>query len=120
MRMLDLEKCLSKTHLLNPSVEFNLVLSDPIGACLGPNRKAWTGIGGEYTVTLGEDSSAKPGTNSQLPTLHATVNAFSRLWLGIRPATHLAISDDVDGPTELLEQLDAVLRLPTASWGWYF
>ena len=32
-----------------------------------------------------------------LPTLTATVSAFTRMWLGVRPATGLTITDDLQG-----------------------
>lgn len=119
-RILDLEQCLRRTHLSGRAVEFNLILTDPIGDYLDATGAPWTGIGGEFTIRLGEASSAGPGTDSKLPTLCASVNAFSRLWFGIRPASQLAISDDITAPDELLEALDATIRLPSAAWGWYF
>lgn len=119
MRIVDLPKCIADTHLYGPEVEFNLVLSDPVAEYLPPGID-WRGVGGEYTMCLGEDSTVEPGSTAGLPTLRASVNAFSRLWLGVRPATQLTISDDLDGPADLLESLDDILRLPPAAWGWYF
>ena len=69
---------------------------------------------------LGSESWAEPGTDSALPTLDTTVNAFSRLWLGVRPATGLAVTDELKGPRELLEALDWVLRLPEPIRDWDF
>ncbi len=71
-------------------------------------------------MTLGSSSGAEPARDNTLPTLTATVNAFTRLWLGVRPATGLAITDDLDGPAELLAQLDEVLRLPAPHPDWDF
>jgi hypothetical protein len=48
------------------------------------------------------------------------VNAFSRLWLGVRPASGLAVTDDLAGPSALLEQLDRVLLLPEPKPDWDF
>jgi len=53
-----------------------------------------------------------------LPTLEATVNAFTRLWLGVQPASGLAITDDIAGPPELLAALDRRLRLPAPHMDW--
>jgi hypothetical protein len=123
-RVLDLAKCISKTHLDGPDVEFNLVVNDPISEHFSSTQladeKQWTGVAGEYVVYLGEDSTIETGSNADLPTLIASINAFSRLWLGVRPATQLAISDQLSGSQELLDDLDAALRLPVAKWGWYF
>ena len=119
MRILDLDACLAKTHLSGQAVRFNLSLTDPVVRFLDGDT-AWQGIGGEYVVTLGPDSSARPGTDDALPTLVATVNAFTRLWLGVRPATGLAITADLAGPDSLLTALDKALRLPVPHPDWDF
>jgi len=77
-------------------------------------------VAGEYVIQLGEESSAKPGRDESLPTLNASVNAFTRLWLGVRAASVLSWSDDLSGPQELLTQLDRVLCLPSPQVDWDF
>lgn len=119
MRMLNLPACLAATHLKAEPLRFNLALSDPICAFLDADSP-WQGCGGYYVVTLGPESSAVQGTEPGLPTLEATVNAFTRLWLGVRPATGLAVTDALDGPPELLQALDDTLRLPQPHVDWYF
>jgi hypothetical protein len=118
-RILDVQGCLEKTRIDGPNVRFNLRLTDPVERFLDPNE-SWRGIGGDYIVTLGPNSSARRGEEAALPTLTATVNAFTRLWLGVRPAVGLAITDDLAGPPQLLEQLDRTLRLPNPSFDWDF
>ncbi len=119
VRMLDLPRCVDATHLLGPTVRFNLELSDPIEALLA-DEAPWRGVAGEYVVTLGPESQARLGSDPGLPLLRATVNAFTRLWMGVRPASGLAVTDDLSGPQELLAALDAALRLPTPRPGWGF
>ncbi len=119
MRICDMPKCLEQTHLRGDEVRFNLKLTDPIGRYL-PDDAPWRGIGGEYVVTLGKSSGAEAGWDSALPTLSATVGAFTRLWLGVRSATALNITDELDAPRELLEELDWTLRLPEPETGWDF
>jgi hypothetical protein len=119
MRICDLPGCLAHTHLTGPELRFNLSLSDPITRLLDADA-AWRGIGGEYVVTLGEASSARAGSDPALPTLSATVNAFTRLWLGVRPATGLAVTDDLAGPPELLQALDRAFCLPDPKPDWDF
>ncbi len=63
-------------------------------------------------MAFGEESSATPGQSAALPTLTASVNAFSRMWFGVRAASDLAYTDELSGPPELLQQLDETLRLP--------
>ncbi len=119
MRINDLAGCLAKTHLESKSVRFQLHLTDPIEKFLD-TEETWRGTSGDYIVTLGEESEAVRGTDSSLPVLTATVNAFTRMWLGVRPATGLAITDTLSGSPELLATLDKVLRLPSPRPDWDF
>lgn len=117
MRICDLAGCLAHTHLRGESTRFNLALSDPIERYLDADAP-WRGVAGHYVVTLGASSEARPGCDPQLPTLEATVGAFTRLWLGARSATSLAMTDTLVGPDALLEQLDQILCLPTPKPNW--
>lgn len=119
MRMNDIPACLAHTHLDSKPYQFNLKITDPIEPYL-PEDAKWKGTSGEYVVALGEESSAKRGTDPSLPTLTATTNAFTRLWLGVRPATGLAVTDDLKGSPELLKALDKALRLPQPKTDWDF
>jgi hypothetical protein len=117
-RICNLEGCLERTHLRD-SARFNLKLSDPIAACLD-EKSPWRGVGGDYVVTLGPSSGAEKGTDGTLPTLTASVGAFTRMWLGVRPASGLAVTDELSGPPALIEQLDHVLLLPIPRPDWEF
>ena len=46
--------------------------------------------------------------------------AVVRIWLGVRPATGLAWTDELSGSQGLLAQLDTVLRLPIPQTDWDF
>jgi Acetyltransferase (GNAT) domain len=111
MRILDLPTCLAATHLPGETLRFNLDLADPITNYLR-DESPWHGIAGQYVVTLGPESAGEPGHDAALPTLQAGVGAFTRMWLGVLPATGLAVTDDLTGPDELLAALDATIRLP--------
>lgn len=117
MRICDLVACIAATHLNSKELKFNLNLSDPIEELLD-NDSAWKGCGGMYIITLGPDSEAKHGFDEGLPTLTADVGAFTRLWLGIRPASGLSATDNLAGSQELLEALDDVLCLPSPHPDW--
>jgi len=119
LRILDLNQCLSATKLDCRPIRFNLTLTDPVTP-LVPEECSWKGVAGEYTVTLGPESAAEPGLNSELPTMQASVNAFSRLWVGVRSATSLSWSDDLDAPEALLQAMDHALRLPAPLPDWDF
>jgi hypothetical protein len=119
LRICDLPGCLAQTHLLGDAVRFNLKLSDPIEKQLDDNTP-WCGVAGDYVVTLGPSSSAERGADPTLPTLTASVGAFTRMWMGVRPASGLAITDDLTGPPDLLADLDRVLCLPEPRLDWDF
>ena len=119
MRICNLAGCLAKTHLRREPVRFNLALHDPIEAHLDAEAP-WRGLSGRYVVTLGPTSHAEPGEATGLPTLTASVGAFTRLWLGVRPATGLAVTDSLSGPPDLLETLNDTLCLPDAKPEWEF
>lgn len=117
IRICDLAACLAKTHLPGETARFNLALTDPISNFLDADAH-WRGIGGEYVITLGPESAAAPGSDPALPTLTATVNAFSRMWIGARQPSRLAVTDALAGPPELLRALDRVVRLPAPEFDW--
>lgn len=119
LRIVNLENCLANTHLFGPTVRFNLELTDPLNDIL-PADALWRGLQGNWLITLGEESTAEPGTDSNLPKLKASINAFSRMWLGVRPVSNLVISDDMSGDEDLVRALDQTLRLPKPHFGWDF
>ena len=119
LRVLDLAGCIEQVHAPAEPVEFNLVLDDPIAGLL-PESASWRGIGGEYTVRLGRESSIRHGFSQELDTLRASAAAFSRMWLGVRSPSELSWTDALSGSDELLTRLDQVLRLPAPSSDWDF
>lgn len=118
-RINDVPACMAATHLPgSETVRFNLVLDDPIAKHL--DGGTWQGAGGEYVITLGAESAAVSGQDASLPTLTASVGAFTRLWMGVLPASGLAVSAQLEGPPALLAALDRVLRLPQPRMEWLF
>lgn len=119
MRMCDLPGCLALTRLPCPELRFNLRLSDPIGRYLDDDY-AWKGVSGDYHLALGLHSSAEPGVDEHLPTLSASIGAFTRLWLGALSATSLSVTDELSAPPDLLTALDRAFKLPRPSPDWDF
>ncbi len=119
MRMLNIASCLAKTHLNTPPIRFNLELTDPVADILDQGSN-WRGLSGDYIIALGSESSATNGKEASLPALRASVNAFSRMWFGVRPASSLAITDKLQADDQLLRSLDESLRLPRPHLGWDF
>lgn len=116
VRMLDVRACLEAVATPVP-VDFALVLDDPLARVEGA---PWAGVGGEYTIRLGKVPTVTDGVEAGLPTLRASVNAFSRLWVGAMSASSLALTDDLDGSDELLAALDRAFRLPVPADTWTF
>ena len=120
IRINDLPGCLAQTHLPGrPTLSFNLSLIDPIEKYLAADQN-WRGVAGEYTIHLGEQSEAQIGHRSGLPELVASVNGFSRLWLGCACANAIAIAGELEGPEDLLDQLEQCLSIPLPKPGWDF
>jgi len=119
LRILNLQKCMKKTHLNCDDFSFNLELIEPIGKYI-PEDIKWRGIGGDYLVTLGTNSSAKKGKQKDLPVLKASVGAFTRMWFGIMQASTLVHSDGIEAPEDLIKKLDKAFLLPPAHIDWGF
>jgi len=117
VRICNLEACIAATHLNSRPLRFNLDLSDPLAKLIDPEM-SWKGCAGKYTVDLGPESRAISGFEEGLPILQADIGTFSRLWLGVRPATGLSITGNLTGPDTLLNALDEVLCLPSPHPDW--
>ena len=77
-------------------------------------------LSGVYQVHIGGESQIGPVRDERLPRLKASVGAFSRLWLGVSPATSLSVTDDLHAPADLLTKLDDAFRLPKPAVDWDF
>jgi predicted acetyltransferase len=126
-RILDLERAIAACAPLGAryrdrfggTIEFTLELSDPIETFLDTER-AWRGCAGTYRVVLDDGPVITNATDDALPTLSCSVNAYTRLWLGVASATTLEATGEIDAPTPLLESLDRFFRLPTPTRFWDF
>ena len=120
VRALDLKKCLQAASLPGPEISFNLELSDPVEKYLKPADE-WQGLAGRYAVTLGQNSSIAEGFKEGLPVMECTVNAFSRLWLGVLSPASLSRTDELAAPAVLLQGLGRLLALlPRPQLDWEF
>lgn len=120
IRILNMEETLRRTHLNCPDFQFNLSLTDPLETFL-PEESSWMGCGGRYLVHLGKECAAEKGkSNPTLPTLTCTVNAFSRMWLGVRQASVLQVSESMKAEPALMSLLDNAFNLPAPHFNWEF
>jgi hypothetical protein len=115
MRICDLARCVAATRVPEAAT-FNLELADPIERYL--DGDGWRGVGGTYVVTFGPVSSARPGHDATLETLRADVGAFTRLWLGVLPASGIAVAGGLSGSAALLRTLDECLAIPKPQPDW--
>lgn len=116
LRIMDLPAVVAATACPGASLTFGIRLRDPLADLGG----AWSGIGGEYTIHLGERSDVADGIRPDVHVLDASVGALTRLLTGVRPASALALTDDFAGPGELVDALDRAIRLPPLQPGWSF
>ena len=116
-RICNLEACIGATHLNSKTLRFNLDLSDPLEKLINPVM-SWKGCAGEYTVELGSTSQVVSGFDNTLPTLTADIGSFTRLWLGVRPASGLLTTGNLRAPENLIQDLDEVLCLPNPHPDW--
>lgn len=120
LRILDVVGCLERTRIPGcEPIRFNLELVDPIEEVIG-GRRGFHGVGGEYSVQFGEESHAKVGHEAGLPLVTATVGAFTRLWMGVLPATGLALTEELNAPEEVLLALDRHVRMPNPHFDWMY
>ncbi|MEQ8693562.1 MAG: GNAT family N-acetyltransferase [Pseudomonadales bacterium] len=108
-RILDLPAVVSTFDDLANTIAFNLVLDDPLDAFAQEEDEP---LGGEYVVHLGADASAVRGRDPQLPQLKASINALTRLLIGVASAEQLALTDEFTAPPDLLATLSQALRMP--------
>ena len=101
-RILDLEPCIAALPA-SDDLHCNLRVTDPLDL---------DGVAGDWTLHLGAEPHVTRGHEEDLPLLSCSVNALTRLWLGVRPATTLATTDDITASPELLAALDGAVRLP--------
>jgi predicted acetyltransferase len=118
-RILDVSTCIGALKLCGNPVSFNMVVTDPIEQYI-PSDSSWKGVAGEWTVQLGEKSSANLGTDESLPTLTCSINDLSRLWIGASTAEALATVGDLSADNKLIASIDSILNIPAPTVDWDF
>jgi len=128
-RILNIQPCIKALKLPslsdNQHISFNLELEDPLESLLteagaSPASTGYSGCAGSYIVSLGPESHIRPGTKKGLPTLRSSINSFTRLWLGVLPASSLSAAALIDISPELEADLDEHITLPEPKRLWDF
>lgn len=118
LRICDVKRCLDHLSVAGEQ-DFNLTVTDPITDFLD-ETSPWPGAAGEFTVKLGPQTVVSDGHTAGRPELTCSINALSRWWFGVQPASGLAITDDFSAPTALLTALDRLVCLPVPKAGMGF
>jgi hypothetical protein len=118
-RILDLPTCIGAMHFCGEPVSFNLQLTDSIEQYL-PEESTWRGVGGDWIITIGEESSAVMGQDGELQVASASVNDLSRVWLGSASAEAVSVTGTLVADPELIEQIDSIVTLPVPIIDWDF
>ena len=100
-------------------VSFNLELADSIEQFLS-EESTWRGVGGNWIITFGEESSAIEGTDVSLPTASGAVNDFSRIWFGSASAEAVSVTGTFVADPELIQRIDSIVKLPVPTVDWDF
>lgn len=108
-RVLDVSAVVAARRWEGPAVRFVVAVDDPLA---GRDDVAWDGVHAAWTCEVATSSTATRGATDGLPVLRAGVGAFTRMLLGVAPATSLALTDQLDGPDDLLASLDRALATP--------
>lgn len=101
-RILDLPRCIAALPATD-DLHCNLRVQDPLDL---------DAVAGDWTLHLGDDPHVTRGHEADLPVIACSVNALTRLWLGVRPASTLATTDGITASPQLLAALDHAIRLP--------
>ncbi len=116
-RILDLPICLRALAGASDEFAFAAVITDPL-----TEYGDGAGIAGSWRMQLGPSAGAercKAGVTG-LPVLRASVNAMTRLLLGVGTASNLALTDHIEGSKDLLKNLDRALHVRSPVVGWDF
>ena len=116
-RMCDVPRCIGAISMPGADLRFNVQIDEPIEQFLASDA-SWRGCGGDWIISLGDTCSAEPGCDDALPTMRASINAFTRWWMGVRSAEALSMTDAFEAPAELLAGLTAHYRLPAPETDW--
>ncbi len=96
---------------------FNLKLSDPINDFLD-DKNQFDGCTGDFTISIGEKSTIQKGHEENLPLVKGTINGFTRLWIGVLPASTIGLVEDLSIDKNLVDILEKVFYRPDVRSDW--
>ena len=117
LRICNLEKCIEAVQFNGVELSFNLELSDPINDFLEDSEKR-NECQGKFIVKIGKTSSVKRGVVNKLPSVKCTINAFTRLWIGILPSETINLVEEIEIDEELKGKLTKTFYNPDVRSNW--
>lgn len=117
LRICNLKKCIEAISFNGDEFSFNLKLSDPINDFLETSEKR-NECQGDFTINIGKMSSIEKGLEKNLPMVKSSINAFSRLWIGILPAETIGLVEEIEIDEELKEKLTKAFYNPDVRSNW--
>ena len=122
-RIIDLSACIRAIRAVDDSFSVVVKLTDPLGGHLVDSGYdgAWNGLDGTWRLSFGATHTAERIGSNEPHDLETTVNALTRWWLGVLPASTLLAMGAFVCTAETAALLDTLTNhLPTPQPGWDF
>ncbi len=123
IRILDLPTCIGAMVPAAEPFEVVVDLNDPVAEHLvdAGFGGSWQPVGGTWRLSFGGTNSAERIGDDVAADLTTTVNALSRWWLGVLPASVLGVIGQMEADSSTLARLDQMtVHLPRPQPGWDF
>ncbi|MFW2382020.1 MAG: GNAT family N-acetyltransferase [Acidimicrobiales bacterium] len=123
IRIVDIETCIAAMAPVSEPFEVVVEIDDPVEHHLTGSgySGSWKPLTGMWRFSFGESHSAERVTDAPNLDLRTSINALSRWWLGVLPATALGVTGQMDADHSTLARLDRLTaHLPRPHPGWDF
>ncbi len=124
IRIVDLETCIAAMAPVTEPFDVVVRLEDPVEGHLAQSgfTGSWLPLSGLWKFSFGATHTAERLTHTATDVdLRTSINALSRWWLGVLPASALGIIGQMDADDHVLRRLDSLTaRLPRPQPGWDF
>ncbi len=123
IRILDLQACISAMAPVSEPFDVVVEIDDPVADHLVESgfSGSWKPLTGVWRFSFGDTHSVQRLPSGGEVTLVTSINALSRWWLGVMPASALAVMGQMDADVQTLALLDSLTaHLPRPQPGWDF
>jgi predicted acetyltransferase len=124
IRIVDLQACIGAMGPVAEPFELVVEIDDPVERHLTDSgfSGSWEPLSGRWRFSFGQSHSVEQlDDHTPQADLRTTINALSRWWLGVLPASALGVIGQMDGGSATLDRLDQLtVHLPRPHPGWDF